>query len=87
MSDVEVAGFAFCLAHVPDLVERDNCPIGDAVWDYDQVCAYAPNQACIGGIDLSALERHPHPWRENPICDAGRRGSFGEIMPQEEFLA
>ena len=31
MSDVEVAGFAFCLAHVPDLVEGDNCPIGDAM--------------------------------------------------------
>ncbi len=87
MSDVEVAGFAFCLAHVPDLVEGDNCPIGDAVWDYDQVCAYAPNQACIGGIDLSALARHPRPWCGNPICNAGRWGRFGEIMPQEEFLA
>jgi betaine reductase len=87
MSDVEVAGFAFCLAHVPDLVKGDNCPIGDAVWDYDQVCAYVPNQACIGGIDLEALALHPRPWRENPICNAGRWGKFGEIMPQEEFLA
>lgn len=93
MRDVEIAGFAFCLAHVPDLIEgRIDASFenrsGDegALWDYGQVCAYAPNQACIGGIDLEALARHPRPWCENPICSASRRGMLGEIMPQEEFL-
>ncbi|WP_353893123.1 glycine/sarcosine/betaine reductase complex component C subunit beta [Proteinivorax hydrogeniformans] len=52
---------------------------------FDEVVAYPPNQAYIGGIspeDLSKLEK---PWHQNQMNEASRYAKFGEVMPEDEF--
>jgi betaine reductase len=55
------------------------------LWSFDQAVAYPPNQIFIGNLDPDDLLNTSHPWYQNLIPNASRWGTFGEIMPEEEF--
>jgi len=59
-------------------------PILGHLQSFDQAVAYPPNQVFIGNLDPDELW-HTSPWYQNPVPNASRWGSFGEIMPEEEF--
>ncbi|NLO66471.1 MAG: glycine reductase [Firmicutes bacterium] len=102
MTNPVVKATSYCLIHVPDMVlshgttltmERAKNPesplladVRAALRSYEDVLAYAPNQVYIGRITPDDLAQLPQPWYENPL-EAARQGQFGEIFPQEEFLA
>lgn len=52
---------------------------------FEEAAAYPPNQVFIGNLDPDDLLHIPLPWYEHLIPNASRWGSFGEIMPEEEF--
>jgi betaine reductase len=57
----------------------------DHLRTFEPAVAYAPNQVFIGNIDPDELWQMPFPWYQNPVPNASRWGTFGEIMPEEEF--
>ncbi len=95
-----IKGDSYFLGHVPSMVrygskpsreiEKDSSllpPILGHLQTFKQAVAYPPNQVFIGNLDPDDLMSNiPSPWYKNPITDASRWGSFGEIMPEEEFL-
>ena len=103
MSTVGVKGYAYCLNHAPEMglrygttphVEhktRGNTEflkqLPNHLQTYEQAKDYAPNQAYIGGISYEDFENSPQPWFEKRLSDSPRYGKFGEIMPEDEFLA
>lgn len=52
---------------------------------FEDAVKYPPNQVYIGNIESDTLGDIPKPWYENLVADAERFGTFGEIMPQDEF--
>ena len=94
-----VKGVSYFLAHVPGLVRHGSkpsreierepsllTPFLDHLWTFDQAVAYPPNQVFIGNLDPDDLLHNiSSPWYQNPVPDASRWGSFGEIMPEAEF--
>lgn len=56
---------------------------------YEDVVSYLPNQVYIGNKKPEELRTVPQPWNEagKEVKDAERYGHFGEIMPEEEFIA
>ncbi len=52
---------------------------------FEEVVAYAPNQAYIGNVTPEELAEIPRPWFGKNACNANRFGKFGEVMPQDEF--
>ncbi|MFH1758779.1 MAG: glycine/sarcosine/betaine reductase complex component C subunit beta [Pseudomonadota bacterium] len=95
-----ITASSYILAHVPNMVRYGSKPIreiqdqGDGFWekarrrlrDFEASVAYPPNQAFIGNLSPEDLWEIPRPWYENPVPSAERWGSFGEIMPELEFL-
>jgi len=59
----------------------------DHLRSFQQAVAYPPNQAYIGNITPDELKAIPRPWYENGQADAPRTGKYGEILPEDEFLA
>ncbi len=53
---------------------------------YRQALAYPPNQVYIGNLRPEALAQMPAPWYRHEEESPPRYGSFGEIMPQDEFI-
>jgi betaine reductase len=102
MRKVAIKEYAYCLNHTPELAYHyGNTPfwerkikgesefllsLSKSIRTYDEAIGYAPNQAFIGGISLEELEAHQTPWYQNPLKDVSRYGTFGEIMPEDEFL-
>ena len=93
-----VKGVSYFLAHVPSLVRHGSKPSREIGKDpsllppilshletFDQAVGYPPNQVFIGNLDPDDLLHVPSPWYKNPIPNSSRWGSFGEIMPEEEF--
>ncbi|MFC2007422.1 glycine/sarcosine/betaine reductase complex component C subunit beta [Chloroflexota bacterium] len=93
-----VKGVAYHLAHLPSMVRHGSKPsrevekapslltqILDHLQSFDQAVAYPPNQVFIGNMDPDDLAHISAPWYQNPIPNASRWGTFGEIMPEEEF--
>jgi len=92
----------YILAHTPDLLvhngttqtaEREHNPeseylrqIPQHIRSYRQVVEYLPNQTYIGNMTPEELARVEQPWYDKPVENASRFGTFGEIMPQDEFL-
>ncbi len=89
---------SYFLAHVPSLVRHGSKPSREILKDssvltpilnhlqsFDQAVAYAPNQAFIGNLDPDELRTISTPWYQHPVSNASRKGSMGEIMPEEEF--
>lgn len=56
---------------------------------FDTVVSYLPNQVYIGNKHPETLREVPQPWNEagKEVEGAERWGRFGEIMPQDEFIA
>ncbi|HNT43579.1 MAG TPA: hypothetical protein PKN85_03905, partial [Syntrophorhabdaceae bacterium] len=102
MARVAIRGYSYCLNHTPELglhygvtpyIERITHgeteyikKLCKSMQSYEEACAYAPNQAYIGGMDLDDLKAQPAPMYGNRIDGASRYGKFGEIMPEKEFL-
>ena len=93
-----VKGTSYFLAHVPSLVRHGSKPSRELKKDlsllkpilshlrtFEQAIAYAPNQVFIGNFDPDDLLRMKSPFWSNLLPDTSRWGSFGEIMPEEEF--
>lgn len=103
MRKVAIKEYAYCLNHTPELAYHyGNTPfwerkakgesefllsLSKSMRPFEGAVSYAPNQAFIGGIDPEDLEAQPIPWYQNPMSGASRWGQFGEIMPEDEFLA
>ena len=102
MTNPVVKATSYCLIHAPDMVlshgttltmERAKNPdsplltqVKAALRPYEDVLAYAPNQVYIGRITPEELAQTPQPWYKNPLTP-DRQGRFGEIFPQNEFIA
>ena len=54
---------------------------------HDTVCRYAPHLTYIGAMSTDELDRHAQPCLENLEAQAKRSGRYGEIMPEDEFIA
>lgn len=99
---VGIKGTAYCLDFAPELgmryggtpwQEHNAKPdseflkaLPNHMQTYAEAAAYAPNQAYIGAMSLDELEKAPKPWTEN-LGKAERYGIYGEIMPEDEFIA
>lgn len=93
----------YVLVHTPDMVlhhgttqttERRVNPESDylkkipsSLRTYEEVVAYAPNQTYIGNMTPQDLGKIEAPWYDKKVEGATRDGKFGEIMPQDEFIA
>jgi glycine/sarcosine/betaine reductase complex component C subunit beta len=93
-----VKGASYFLAHVPSMVRHGSKPSRDLkknpsklaqtlghLRTFEQAVSYTPNQVFIGNVDPDDLLNMKAPFWNNPLPDASRWGSFGEIMPEEEF--
>ena len=103
MTEPVIRGAAYCLIHAPNLLvhygttpamERRLNPespylarLAQHLRSYDAALAYPPNQAYLGRIRPDDLARIPRPWYEHPLEGAEREARYGEIMPEDEFLA
>lgn len=99
---VGIKGTAYCLDFAPELgmryggtpwQEKQAKPDSEFLKElpnhqqtYEQAAAYAPNQAYIGAMTLDALAAAPKPWTDN-LGKPQRYGVYGEIMPEDEFVA
>ena len=54
---------------------------------FELAVSYPPNQAYIGNILPDELKNYARPWYEHSDSGASRDGKYGEIMPEDEFLA
>ena len=54
---------------------------------YEDAVNYAPNQVYIGNLKPEDLNNYEQPWYDKDVEGATRFGKFGEIMPQDEFIA
>ncbi|MGQ0777273.1 MAG: glycine/sarcosine/betaine reductase complex component C subunit beta [Pseudonocardiales bacterium] len=97
MPDAVVRAASLVLAHAPGLARHGSKPMrtlaGDAdltgrflanLRSFDDAVSYPPYQAFLGACHPRDLP--PRPWVAQQHPDAGRFTSFGELMPEEEFL-
>lgn len=61
--------------------------LSDHIRSYDEVVNYLPNQVYIGNYSPEELRKYKQPWHDKKLADESREGKFGEIMPQDEFIA
>ncbi|MGX7112087.1 glycine/sarcosine/betaine reductase complex component C subunit beta [Gemella cuniculi] len=96
-------GAGYILVHTPDMiikngstcaVERITSPdseflkeVADHIRSYEEVVNYLPNQVYIGNKTPEELKEYPMPWYEIRAIRGDRYGKFGQIVPQDEFLA
>lgn len=91
---------SYCLCHVPNLVQHGSKPrreiardpgiakaLAESLRTTDEAVAYPPNQVFIGNRDPEWLAEIPRPWFRAEPRGAEPRGAFGEIIPQDAFLA
>lgn len=103
MNFAVLKGAGYVLVNTPDMilhngttqtVEKSVNPdseylkkISEHTRTYDNVVNYAPNQVYIGNMTPGELGGVEAPWYDKNIEGASRFGKFGEIMPQDEFIA
>ena len=103
MSTVGIKSYAYCLNHAPETgsyyggtpyearhsgKEKEYVDaLPKHLQTYEEALQYAPNQAYIGGLSYEEFEAAKAPWIDNRLSGAKRYGKFGEIMPEDEFLA
>lgn len=103
MLNVAIKGSAYCLNFAPELglhygvtplLERRAKPDSEflaglpgAAQTYEEAASYAPNLTYIGAMTTDELEAHAAPWVDNLAPKPTRFGKYGEIMPEDEFLA
>lgn len=94
-------GSSYFLAHTPDMVVHNGTTqtlqrkidpdseylksIKKHFRDYEACVSYPPNQVYIGNMTPEELETIETPWY-NKKTDEKRQGTFGEIMPEDEFI-
>ncbi len=100
-SVVKASGYV--LVHTPDMIinngttqttEKLTNPdseylknLDKSLRSYDEVVKYPPNQTYIGNITPDELGEIEKPWVGKSTENPNRFGKFGEIMPQDEFIA
>ncbi|MGO1651826.1 glycine/sarcosine/betaine reductase complex component C subunit beta [Senegalia sp. (in: firmicutes)] len=103
MSFSVIKGAGYVLVHTPDMImhngttqttERHVNPDSDYLKKvpshlrtYEEVVNYLPNQTYIGNMTPEELRGYEQPWYNKSLENSERYGRFGEIMPQNEFLA
>lgn len=103
MSNSVLKATSYVLVHVPDMVlhngstqttERIVNPDSEYLVElpkhirsYEEAVAYPPNQTYIGSLGIDELAELGQPWHDKKAEGAGRNGKFGEIMPEDEFIA
>ena len=101
MATAGIKAAAYCLNFAPELAlhyggtpaqERKSKPdseflraLPEHAQTYKEAQAYAPNKTYIGAMSIDELEEAPAPWIDN-LGTPERFGTFGEIMPEDEFL-
>lgn len=94
-------GSSYFLAHTPDMVVHNGTTqtlqrkidpdseylksIKKHLRDYEACVSYPPNQVYIGNMTPEELETIETPWY-NKKTDEKRQGTFGEVMPEDEFI-
>jgi betaine reductase len=102
MPNAAVRGTAYCLNYAKELgmlhgctpmQEKEGANAGkylaalDALSPgYEETARYAPNLTYVGAMSVEELAAHPRPWLDNLLPEQARRGKYGEIMPEDEFL-
>lgn len=97
-----VKSASYILVHTPDMIvhngttvltEKVTSPDSDFLKNvekhirpYADVVNYAPNQVYIGNMKPTDLRDIPEPWCNAPV-EGKRVGKYGEIMPEDEFIA
>lgn len=103
MDDAVLKHASYVLVHTPDMILHNGTTqtseklinpdsdylknISASIRSFEDVVNYAPNQTYIGNLTPEALGAVETPWHANGIADATRSGKFGEILPQDEFIA
>jgi len=103
MTEPVIRGVSYCLIHAPNLLlHYGTTPamerrlhsesaylarLPQHLRSYADALAYPPNQAYLGRIRPDELARVPRPWYEHPVEGAEREARYGELMPEDEFLA
>lgn len=103
MSKAVLKNASYVLIHTPDMivnngttcqVERQVAPdseflkeVSKHIRSYEDVVSYLPNQVYIGNRKPVELDGFTQPWFQHKDENAKRYGKFGEIMPQDEFIA
>ncbi|MBP2019433.1 betaine reductase [Symbiobacterium terraclitae] len=103
MTEPVIRGVSYCLIHAPNLLvhygttpamERRMHPdsaylarLPQHLRSYADALAYPPNQTYLGRLRPDELARIPRPWYEHPVEGAEREARYGEMMPEDEFLA
>ncbi|MCT4593513.1 MAG: glycine/sarcosine/betaine reductase complex component C subunit beta [Anaeromicrobium sp.] len=103
MSFPVIKGAGYALVHTPDMImhngttqttEKITNPDSEYlkkapehIRPYEEVLNYAPNQVYIGNMTPAELGEMPMPWFDKDAKSKDRYGKFGEIMPQDEFIA
>ena len=96
-------GAGYILVHTPDMIVRNGstCSIervtnpdseflkevSNHIRSYEEVVNYLPNQVYIGNKTPDELKACPMPWYDIKDEQGQRHGKFGQIVPQDEFLA
>lgn len=97
-----IKGAGYVLVHTPDMivqngttasVERITNPdseflkeVDKHIRSYEEVVNYLPNQVYIGNLRPEQLDDYPMPWYDKEF-KGNRFGKFGQIMPEDEFIA
>ncbi len=97
-----IRGASYALIHAPHLLlangttqamERQKGSdseylkkLPDHLRTFSDVVGYLPNQVYIGNFEPGILETVPRPWFEYSTPDAIRYGTYGEMMPEDEFF-
>ena len=99
-----IKGSGYVLVHTPNILKEGGSTqtttraknpddeylkkLDDYLRTFEEMVAYAPNQAYIGNILPDELKKIDQPWYEEVnFVEGNRFGDFGEIMPEDEFYA
>lgn len=95
-------GTGYVLVHTPDMIKNGSTyatekitnpdsefltEIDKHIRSYEEVVDYLPNQVYIGKKRPEELNNFPMPWYNVKDEKGDRYGKFGQIVPQDEFLA
>lgn len=103
MTRVAFKAASYCLNHAPEIGLRYGTTpyqehaanpgseflagLAAAAQPFDVACRYAPNLTYIGAMEVEELSRREKPYMEHLTAAPARFGRFGEIMPEDEFIA
>ncbi|MCL2381436.1 MAG: glycine/sarcosine/betaine reductase complex component C subunit beta [Treponema sp.] len=102
MTNPVLKGVSYVLIHTPDMVQNGTTHtteqavnpgseylknVSGHLRPFEKAVEYPPNQAYIGQITPDDLKGYEFPWYDKAVKGAVRFGRFGEIMPQDEFIA